>query len=58
MGPKQIIIGLLVFIIITVVTFFLLNLILQLPEGVSVIIAIVVGLLAEVLYRKKARSRT
>ncbi|WP_169823189.1 hypothetical protein [Anaerobacillus alkalilacustris] len=58
MGPKQIIIGLLVFIIITVATFFLLNLILQLPEGGSVIIAIVVGVLAEVLYRKKARSMT
>lgn len=55
MGAKQIIIGLVIFIFITVASFIALNQVLQLSEAISVIFAIVMGFGAEFLYRKKAR---
>lgn len=55
MGAKQIIIGLVIFILVTVASFIALSQVLQLSEAFSVIFSIAIGFGAEVLYRKKAR---
>ncbi|WNF35761.1 hypothetical protein RJD24_15050 [Bacillaceae bacterium IKA-2] len=55
MGAKQVIIGLVIFIFVTVASFMVLNQVLQLSDVISVMFAIVIGLGAELLYRKKAR---
>ena len=56
MATKQTLIGLMIFSFVTIVLFLMLNRLFHLSEAVSVIIAIALGLGAETLYRKKARS--
>jgi len=54
MGAKQVVIGLVIFIIVIITSFVTLNHVLQLSEAMSVIIAIVIGFGAEFLYRRKS----
>jgi hypothetical protein len=53
MGTKQVVIGVAIFTIVTIVLFFLFSQVLKINEVISVSISIVGGLGAEILYRKK-----
>jgi hypothetical protein len=53
MGTKQVVIGVAIFTIVTIVLFFLFSQVLKVSELVSVSVSIVGGLGAEILYRKK-----
>lgn len=53
MSRKQTIIGLLIFVIVTMVLFLTLNFLFKVTDITSAIIGILVGLLAEVIYQKK-----
>lgn len=57
MGAKQVVIGLLIFIFVTISLFLCFYYIFTLNEPVSVLIAVIGGLGAEIVYRrKKARQ--
>ncbi len=57
MTTKEILIGLIVFSVTTVVVFLMLNRLLHLSETLSVVVAIILGIGAETIYRKKAGGR-
>ncbi|WP_179295379.1 hypothetical protein [Bacillus sp. FJAT-45350] len=56
MEAKSVIIGVVIFAIVTVGLFIMLNIVLRLGETISVIVAIVVGAIAEIIYRRKKNS--
>lgn len=56
MVAKHVLIGLILFSIVTVSIFLILNRLFDLSETISVVIAIILGLVVETFYRKKARS--
>jgi hypothetical protein len=53
MGAKQIVVGVALFISVTIGLFLFLSYVFQLNEAVNVILAIVGGFGAEIVYRKK-----
>ncbi|MCT8140415.1 hypothetical protein H1D32_23585 [Anaerobacillus sp. CMMVII] len=53
MKTKQIVIGLAIFTIVTIILFLLARQLFSVSEPVSVVLAIAGGLVAEILYRKK-----
>ncbi|WP_169819228.1 hypothetical protein [Anaerobacillus arseniciselenatis] len=57
MTTKEILIGLIVFSVTTVAIFLMLNILFHLSETLSVVIAIILGIGAETIYRKKAGDR-
>ncbi|MCL7748196.1 hypothetical protein [Halalkalibacter alkaliphilus] len=53
MHRKKAVIGIIIFAIVTILSFFLLQNVFQLGEGVSVIAALLLGGIVEFLYQKK-----
>lgn len=53
MEVRQTIVGVLIFAIVTFVSYMIFNGVFSIDEGISVVGAIVIGFLAEVTYRKK-----
>ncbi|GAE25262.1 hypothetical protein JCM9140_1244 [Halalkalibacter wakoensis JCM 9140] len=53
MQRKRIILGVFVFAIVTIIAYLLFHELFKLEEGISVIIALALGIVAEYVYRKK-----
>ncbi|GAE35425.1 hypothetical protein [Halalkalibacter akibai] len=53
MKSKQAVVGILIFAIVTIIAYIFLQGLLDLSEGISVIIALILGGAAEILYRRK-----
>ncbi len=53
MNSRQVIMGLLIFAVVTIAVFLFLTTIFKLNEGLSVILGLIAGFGAEVLYRKR-----
>ncbi|WP_157076786.1 hypothetical protein [Halalkalibacter krulwichiae] len=56
MQTKQAVIGILIFAIVTILSYSLLYAILNIGEGLSVIIALVLGGVVEFAYRKRTKN--
>ncbi|WP_161784705.1 hypothetical protein [Halalkalibacter okhensis] len=56
MQRKKALIGILIFAVVTILTFFLLQQVFQFGEGLSVIVALLLGGIVEFLYQKKGDS--
>ncbi|WP_161568306.1 hypothetical protein [Anaerobacillus alkaliphilus] len=56
MSSKQVITGFLLFTIVTVGIFLVVHQLLDVNEGISVVVAFIGGIIAEILYRKKNKE--